>query len=127
MKTLGSLLFIVVIAVVGWIGFHAWYVDTHCTMILGTQVCAPLTTDTTTPAAPPVAPSPSSTSGLPAGVSTTPYYGGGFVVDCYVGQCTSLPGAGPAGTNCGPVDPYENVQVCVPGKALTLRQERVYY
>jgi hypothetical protein len=64
MKTLGSLLIIAVIAVVGWIGFHAWYVDTHCTMILGTQVCAPLTTPTTTPAAP--APPP---QGPPAGAT----------------------------------------------------------
>lgn len=30
---------IVIIIVVAGIGLHTWYVDTHCTEILGTQVC----------------------------------------------------------------------------------------
>jgi hypothetical protein len=30
---------IVIIFAVGLHGVHAWYVDTHCTEVLGTQVC----------------------------------------------------------------------------------------
>lgn len=30
---------LIVLAVIGWFVFHAWWVDTHCTMVLGTQVC----------------------------------------------------------------------------------------
>jgi hypothetical protein len=37
--TLITLAVLIVLAVVGWFVFHAWWVDTHCTMIAGTQVC----------------------------------------------------------------------------------------
>ena len=30
---------VIVVAVIAWFAYHAWYVDTHCRMILGTQVC----------------------------------------------------------------------------------------
>lgn len=30
---------ILVLAVIAWFVFRAWYIDTHCTMILGTRIC----------------------------------------------------------------------------------------
>jgi hypothetical protein len=138
MKTLGSLLLIVLIAVAGWIGFRTWYVDTHCTMILGTQVCEQPATTTPTPAAPAAAPSAVATQpAFPTGVTPMPAFHewgtrvtGAVIVDCSVGQCTSLSGAGPytgysqGATSCGPVMPGADEQICVPGLVpLTLSQE----
>lgn len=34
-----TLAILLVLAVGGWFAYHAWWTDTHCTMVLGTQVC----------------------------------------------------------------------------------------
>lgn len=34
-----TLAVLAVVAVLGWFAYHRWWVDTHCTMVLGTQVC----------------------------------------------------------------------------------------
>jgi len=39
MKVVWTLVGIVVLVMLAYFGYHAWYVDTHCTEILGTQVC----------------------------------------------------------------------------------------
>jgi hypothetical protein len=38
-KALVIILLIVLVALGLYIGIHTWYVDTHCTTILGTRVC----------------------------------------------------------------------------------------
>lgn len=50
MKIIISILAAVALAIAISVGLHALYVDTHCTTVLGTQVCQ---------SAPPPAPSPS--------------------------------------------------------------------
>ena len=39
MKVLGAVALSIAIVGMLWFGYRQWYVDTHCTMILGTQVC----------------------------------------------------------------------------------------
>lgn len=34
-----TLAVLLVLGIAGWFAFHQWYVDTHCTMVLGTQIC----------------------------------------------------------------------------------------
>jgi hypothetical protein len=36
---LWALAALVLLVIFGPVVWHAWYVDTHCTMVLGTQVC----------------------------------------------------------------------------------------
>lgn len=41
MKIIWSLVgFVALVVLIFW-GAHTWYVDTHCTTVLGTQVCQP--------------------------------------------------------------------------------------
>lgn len=78
-----------------WVGYRTWYIDTHCTTVLGTQVC----TSGSQPAAP--QPSPSGPSGVSRGPSGPGWQT--WTVSCQQAQCTTLPGAGPHGSTCGPV------------------------
>ena len=60
MHPLIGIALVMAISLMGWVGFHTWYVDTHCTSILGTQVCEPLTQPVT-----PSAPVPAPLNGAP--------------------------------------------------------------
>ena len=62
MKALVAVTCMFVLVVGGWFAFRQWYVDTHCTSVLGTQVCgtqeqSPVAPQVDTPA--PAAPQPS--------------------------------------------------------------------
>ena len=121
MKILVGIAAVVVIVVVGWIGLRTWYVDTHCTMVLGTQVCSsgsqspanqspaplPQCSDPadvnpigcTQPPSPPVPSATAATAGY-----VTEIRPGVWEIDCASGVVQCVPpgrvGAGPDDSTC---------------------------
>ena len=80
MKALIGIALVMAIALMGWFGFHTWYVDTHCATILGTQICEPL-----------VPPAPAAQPATVAPATDTPLNGApgcGGANSCYPGAST---------------------------------------
>ena len=86
MKALIGIALVMAIALMGWFGFHTWYVDTHCATILGTQICEPL-----------VPPAPAAQPATVAPATDTPLNGApgcGGANSCYPSAGSGDPATG---------------------------------
>lgn len=73
MKALVAVTCMFILVAGGWFALRQWYIDTHCTTILGTQVC-----DSQSPAQQAPAPSPSPALGLTYSAQCAAEYGSAY-------------------------------------------------